>query len=87
MNKKYETQFDSLYNDDGSITLNDDFSKPTGIESNCLDCTHLFRKNPKGFRCLAFPDGIPDEILSNENGHTEPFPGDNGIQFNRRADK
>ena len=33
--------------------------------------------------CSAFPDGegVPDEILLGENIHTEPYPGDNGIQF------
>ncbi len=31
--------------------------------------------------CEAFPDGIPHEIWIGENKHTEPYPGDNGIQF------
>lgn len=31
--------------------------------------------------CEAFPDGIPDEIAYGNNPHTQPFPGDNGIQF------
>lgn len=33
--------------------------------------------------CKAFPDGIPDEISYGTNLHTEPYPGDNGIQFER----
>ena len=31
--------------------------------------------------CDAFPDGIPDEIWRGGNNHTNPYTGDNGIQF------
>lgn len=31
--------------------------------------------------CLAFPKGIPKEIAYGGNKHIEPYPGDNGIQF------
>jgi hypothetical protein len=34
--------------------------------------------------CPAFPDGIPDAIWLRENTHTSPYPGDHGIQFQRR---
>jgi hypothetical protein len=34
--------------------------------------------------CKAFPDGIPDEIAYGTNLHLKPFPGDNGIQFEKR---
>lgn len=33
--------------------------------------------------CDAFPDGIPEEIAYGDNDHTEPYPGDGGIQYER----
>ena len=33
--------------------------------------------------CKAFPRGIPEEIAFGDNLHTEPYPGDNGIQFKK----
>ncbi len=33
--------------------------------------------------CEAFPDKIPDEIAYGDNKHLEPYPGDNGIQFEK----
>lgn len=34
--------------------------------------------------CAAFPGGIPGEILLGENLHVTPYPGDHGIQYERR---
>jgi len=31
--------------------------------------------------CKAFPDGIPNEIVSGKNLHLEPYEGDHGIQY------
>ena len=33
--------------------------------------------------CSAFPAGIPEEIAYGDNLHLEPFPGDNGVQFEK----
>lgn len=35
--------------------------------------------------CKAFPDGIPDEIAYGKNLHITPYPGDNGIQYERET--
>lgn len=50
------------------------------ISPACNTCKHfiLFSNPP---RCKAFPAGIPDEILSGDDDHREPFRGDNGIQY------
>lgn len=46
----------------------------------CLRCKH-YRPDNNIMKCAAFPRGIPFPILSSENDHREPFPGDHGIQF------
>jgi hypothetical protein len=44
---------------------------------------HFTTDADPGFRCAAFPDGIPDEILHSKFDHRNPHPGDNGIQYER----
>lgn len=44
----------------------------------CLWCKHYIR----GRKCKAF-DWIPDEIISEDHDHRKPFPGDNGIRFEK----
>lgn len=35
-------------------------------------------------KCLAFPEGIPDEIAYGDNPHTAPYPGDHGIRYEKK---
>ena len=56
---------------------------PTGyISPNCNKCKHLI---PESARCKAFPHGIPRAILANRADHTKPYPGDNGIRFEKKG--
>ena len=44
----------------------------------CFNCKNYI----KDFKCAAFPNGIPEEILRGENPHTEPLPNqENNIIF------
>lgn len=47
----------------------------------CIKCKHL--RLEIGWKCDAFPSGIPDAIIYGEHDHTTPYKGDNGIMFER----
>jgi hypothetical protein len=49
------------------------------INTQCFNCKHYWGIGG----CEAYPDGIPDAIVTGIHDHTKPFPGDNGIRFNR----
>jgi hypothetical protein len=47
----------------------------------CATCKHFVEAG----KCKAFPDGVPAEIYSGEHKHREPYPGDQGIQYERKV--
>jgi hypothetical protein len=51
-----------------------------GTAPICEDCLH-FQPEVGNFKCAAFPDGIPEEVLDGSVDHHEPYNGDHGIQF------
>ncbi len=46
--------------------------------SLCIRCKHKFLGRAG---CAAFPDGIPNEFSGGKTEHRQPYPCDNGIQF------
>lgn len=56
----------------------------TTIDLICFNCKH-FGKTPEG--CLAFPNGIPDEILLT-NEYSKPLPGQgNNLVFTPKTEE
>lgn len=45
--------------------------------NSCSKCVNFAERK----RCLAFPDGIPDDIWTMKNDHTVSTGNDNGITF------
>lgn len=60
------------------------------VEPKCFErgCKHFLGvagddEETERPRCEAFPQGIPAEIAYGDELHLEPYPGDNGIQFEK----
>ena len=48
----------------------------------CMFCKHYHRNDDaEGFRCDAFPEGIPSKFIDGDQEHRSPEEGDHGIQF------
>jgi hypothetical protein len=48
------------------------------VPSQCYACE---RKLGESLRCEAYPDGIPEDMLTGGGDHRLPRAGDNGKQF------
>lgn len=59
--------------------------RDTKANRNVVPCSRCVNHIPFTLTCLAFARKIPEAILSGQLDHTEPFPGDNGIQFEERT--
>ena len=52
----------------------------------CVVCARFLNSGGFGFKCEAYPDGIPREIIEGEWDHRFPKPGDRGLRFVPRDD-
>ncbi len=62
-------------NEDKPETVNED------ISWQCLNCVHLLDAGDGPLNCLAFPEGIPEEIITGKTDHSKPYPGDMGFMY------
>lgn len=61
------------------MTPSDKFMQEATLTApQCHQCAHWIKDT---LTCLAFPEGIPTGILTNEVEHTQPVPGDHGVMF------
>ena len=49
----------------------------------CLTCRHFHDADDEAtsLTCDAFPDGIPEAVLTGEHDHRDPYPGDRGVRY------
>lgn len=52
----------------------------TELAPACYWCRH-FRRHVIGETCSAFPNGIPEELISDQVLHTGSVDGDGGLRF------
>ncbi len=49
--------------------------------SQCQACQRWIKPTQGIWRCMAFPEEIPEEIFEGFFDHRRPYPGDHGRQF------
>ena len=49
--------------------------------SQCISCKWFMGDTGDDLVCFAFPEGIPDEILTGQWDHRIPYEGDNDKQW------
>ncbi len=56
------------------------------IPSICYACKNFtdaqfIEDTRRKLSCVAFPEGIPAEIINGDLDHTKPYPKDNGVRY------
>lgn len=55
--------------------------------SKCYVCQHFIAGGELGnFKCKAYPEGIPAEIVLGKTNHDRPLEGDHGYQYQNMFD-
>ncbi len=56
------------------------------ISPLCMRCRHFkVNQHEHWFTCLAFPEGIPNEIIYGRHDHRKKYQGDRGIRFESKS--